>query len=1058
MAKKLILIIAALFGASLLGLIFIFINKDLSGTSDIYIQPKLDKDLIPDTRTDVEPIKAGDISFSGSEGVVFHVPGKREFGYEKRISHPEGMFQILNPWVKLYSDNNIVRITAQRGLVPIDRESDALAGGGPEHGILEGDVSIEVFRKPENITFDKFEYEPKYKELAVKLGKTKFEREFSRIVGEGQIKVVSQQFLATGQDLVMQYDQINKKLQLLEISQMQKLIVTVKKGDKTKTPLTDTPSAQDQPAEPVQPTDFMTYNLNLSDNISVETENETFTADSLSIMADISSGQKIVEEKDKITSGNDNKQLIANNSIDRENYRIITMTCSGPLVITSPQEVYHAEDGLPRLEITASGKPVEIYRNGLLALKADKVIYSHNTNNHNHDIRMISKDRFSDLYLAQGIQQTITASNQISYDFNTDIATLAGPGIINSAINADEESKIEFKDTISIKFASSEDDNSGKINVPLNSNSKVEWIECLGTVRANIKEGTFTADKTRINFNTNTESNISSTTVPAIDNMIMNGNVTMTDSQSIFSCGKLILRFRVNEGVSEPCSLWAGENVKAENESYLIQATDHILINFGTPRSSAAKAQNAMAAQQSQTAFSDMNNIFDNLNPIYVIAEGDNNNVTFKNKDKNYAVKGSSIEGKLPDIATPESDLDPALAVSLSSNNLSEDGIWSIKGSPAFVQLSQDRTVSGSNITLDQSTGFCSIPGAGSLNLMAAGQLSGSASMPVNIKWHDGVVYNISNNILTLQNAVFEIDTLSQNSILQNSKLYASNVDIEIPPTTDNDTGKVKYDLKNFRAYGPEVKLVSNSIDLLNNDLLSQSQLHAKQLIFDNLPRPKITATGGGWLEHIILCSKDKKIPADEALAKIEQLENKSGSGTTDTGYYFLQFTKNMTLNVNEKDVLFDNPIAMHYLPIDPTTLEPVSLNEDNSLPAGGMRMYCNKLQIANSENDKAMAASRFAASSGNNKITSTIGNGALGYVAASGNIFIEQSDKDGLNHIFTAEELLFDTQQDKFSISGDETTPARYDQMQFSYLNYDLATSNYNGKTWGQSAINTSK
>ncbi len=1055
MAKKLILVIAALFGAGLLGLIFIYMNKDLSGTGDLYNPSAPNADILSGDDSDLSPISAGGVSVRASKDVKFIIPGKREGGYEKRVSNPDGMLQVLNPWVKLYSNNSIIRITAQNGLLPLDRDGDAFSASGPDHGILEGDVSIEVFRKPEDVSISNFGYEPEYKELAVKLGTTKFEREFSRIVGEGQIKVISQQFLASGQDLVMQYDQINQKLQLLEISQMQKLVVTVPRKKSENNSEDDVNSSQSVPEGEIVPTDFMTYYLNLSDNITVETEDETFTANNLTIMADIASGSKIIEENEK-SDKTGNNQLVANNSINRENFNIVTMTCSGPLLITSPQEKYHSADGLPRLEIVANGNPVEIYRNGLLALKAEKVIYSQNTNNKNHEIRMVNKDRFNDLYLAQGLQQTITASNEICYDFNTNIATLAGPGFIHSAINADDESRIEFKDTIKIKFASQEQA-TGKISVPLNSSSQVEWIDCLGTVNASLKEGSFSADQTRINFNQSGEIADKGSEL-LIDNMIMTGNVKMSDSQSVFSCGKLILRFRSNNGISEPASLWAGSNVKAENPTYLIQASDHILINFGMARSGIKQAEEVVdQSLQTQTAFSDMSGLFDNLNPIYVIAEGQNDNVLFLNKEQNYSVRGWSIEGKLPDI-TGETVTEPLLAIAATSNNLSEDGIWLIKGNPAFIQLSQERTVSGPEILLDQNTGFCSIPGSGGLNLTTSGQIGGSGSVPVNIKWQDGVVYNIANNILALKDAYFEIDTLSKDNILQNSKLYAANVDIEIPPVADTTTGKIRYDLRTFRAYGPGLRLVSNEIDLLSNDLLSQSQLHAGQLTFENLPRPKLTASGGGWMEHVIICQRPAVKTDDDLIAELLGSENVGKAEKDQTGYYFLQFTTNMLYNIKDNDILFDNPVALHYLPIDPATQKPMELSSEHTLPAGGLRMFCDRLQIANSMTDKSRVVDRFQSASGNTSISNSIGDGRLGYIAASGNIFVQQTDNNDLEHIFTASEMLFDTQQQKFSIAGDEDNPARYDQLQFSYLNYDLATGNYNGKAWGQSAINTGR
>ena len=1057
MAKKLILIIASLFGVLILGLIFMSMNQGLTDDLSLSEPPNLDNSITRlSTSKEIDDINAGGVRMREMKDFIWRQPGRLEFGFLERAHKTEGKVQILDTWVKLFSNNNIVRITADKGIIPMEGNNDFLTQKMPNEGILEGNVTIEVFRKPTDVSYDDFDYDPKQKELVVKLGRTKFEREFSRIVGEGSVKVIAHEFVATGEDLIMQYDQINKKLQLLEIAQMQKLSIAVKKDNSSLQNPGDQGQNNDETDNqdvPVGPKEFMTYNLNLSDNILIQTDDGTFTADNLSIMADISSGRDIIQKTNEASEDSSQGTFIANNSFDRENRRMITMTCSGPLVITSPEKSFISENGMPRLKMTAEGRPVEIYRNGEPALKCDLLVYEQNTDgNNNHLIKLISNEQFDSIFLAQDNQRSVTASKEIKYDFNTNIATLLGPGKIRSLVNRSNQSNIDFKDMIKVKFLGQQTEND--LNIKLTSNAKVEWIECLGTVEAKIEERLISADKVRINFynqpETETETEPSETapkdSVPAIENMIMTGNVVMKDNQSVFRCGKLITRFRNYQDQSELQSLWASNNIKIETDKYLIDISDRMMVNFGVTKQASTKTD--QENDSSETAFSGVSTMFENLNPIYVLAEGANNKVLFKDKVKGNIVRGTTIEGQLPDETANVENISIA-----SSKDLSNDGIWNISGLPAVVEIGEN-VVSGKNIELDQQNGFCSIAGPGDSILSASGDITGqrmTENIPMTISWQNGIIWDTQNGIVMLKQATFEFDQLASDTIMQNSKLYADNVDITLAVKEISDTGKPIHELKSFRAYGPNLRLINNEIDLINNDLVSQSQMSASQILFEAIPHGRLIASGGGWLEHIVLCKPDSTVPSE---AEIAMNNGAVSNDRYEPGYYFLQFSKAMDIDMQAMDLTFADPIAIHYLPLKNGQKDIAHLGDSISLPAGGRRLYCDSLKLVNSETDKLETMQEFSKISGNDDIAESVGFGQLGYFYAKGNIFLELIDNNNEKHAFTAESLLYDRYQEKFSIGGADNNPASFDNVRFEYLNYDLENGNSSGKIYGTAKI----
>ena len=1053
MAKKLILLIASLFGVLLLGLIFMSMNSGLTDDLSQFEPPELDPSL-KDTgnNEDIDNIKVGDVEIREMKGFLLSQPGKLEFGFKERAHKTEGKVQINDTWVKLFSDDNIIRITADRGIIPREGDNEFLTPKMPNEGILEGNVTIEVFRKPEEISYDDFDYDPKQKELVVELGRTKFEREFSRIVGEGTVRVIAHEFVATGEDLIMQYDQINKKLQLLEIAQMQKLSVAVKKENSSLKNPGAPKATSDQTGDSVstgESQEFMTYNLNLSNDIRIQTDEGTFTADNLSIMADISSGSEVIDKTNEVSNSSSESTVIANNSFDRENRRIITMTCSGPLIITSPEETYVSPNGLPRIKMTASGRPVEIYRNGEPALKSDLLVYEQNTDGkNNHFIKLVSNEQFDGIYLAQGNQRSITASKEIFYDFNSNTATLQGPGKIKSIVSNTGQSNIDFKDMIKVKFLGEQTEEG--LDIKLNSDAKVEWIECLGTIEARLDDRLISADKVRINFyNSDETQSDSKEKMPGVENMIMTGNVVMKDSQSVFHSGKLIARFRNINDESELQSLWASNNIKVETDKYLIEVADKLLVNLGVTNTSAAAPANK--SKSSETAFSGVSTMFDKLNPVYVIAEGANNKVLFKDKEKSNIVRGSVIEGKLPE------ESDHSVTTVAAAKDLSNDGIWTISGSsrlPAIVEVGE-KVVKGPVIELDQQNGFCSIAGKGDFILPASGEITGkklSENIPVEISWKNGVVYDTENGIIMLKEATFEFDQLVSDTMLQNSKLYADNVDITLAVKEINETGEPSSELYSFRAYGPNLRIISNEIDLTNNDLVSQSQMNAGQVTFEAIPHGKLTASGGGWLEHVVLCKPESMIPTEAEIAK----SNGAGSNSErySPGYYFLQFSKAMEIDMQTMDLTFADPIAIHYLPLENGRKDIAGIGNSIALPAGGRRMYCDSLKMINSEADKLEVMQEFSEISGNDAVADSVGFGQLGYFYAKGNIFLELNDNKDKKHVFTADSLLYDRYQQKFSIGGAPGIPARFNNIRFDYLNYNLENGQYSGKTHGTAEI----
>jgi hypothetical protein len=77
---------------------------------------------------------------------------------------------------------------------------------------------------------------------------------------------------------------------------------------------------------------------------------------------------------------------------------------------------------------------------------------------------------------------------------------------------------------------------------------------------------------------------------------------------------------------------------------------------------------------------------------------------------------------------------------------------------------------------------------------------------------------------------------------------------------------------------------------------------------------------------------------------------------------------------------------------------------------------------------------------------------GRLNQFHAAGRVFMEYVEKKGTSHTFTCEKMDFNREEDTLRLTGSESLPVRFDQMQFLQLIYHPTTGQYHGTPFGQS------
>ena len=343
-----------------------------AGPGPVPLQSGSDEDVEMLQIGTIESGAAGELTVETgrTEDITFVRPiedGVLRTSFAKRIRGTEGVFQVSKPRYELLYDNgSVIRLTAEVGSVPIDT-----TGGLPEAGALEDSVRIEVYDRSE-LTDVQAKPKPDELELLVELDRLDFEREFSRISSPGRVRITSDYLKLTGTDLAFQYDQINNRLQHLQVRRVEQLAVA---GDALAPPTRDDdePSPSDTHEDTArQPTGVSsadigessaaisessakigpTYRLTIDNQVVVHSGQQRLAAETIEVMINLDFSSKALGTSQTSAAKDTTTAQAASKSADRPDKPVTwtRLTCQGPLQLTLAQR--QPDKPTKRMEVT----------------------------------------------------------------------------------------------------------------------------------------------------------------------------------------------------------------------------------------------------------------------------------------------------------------------------------------------------------------------------------------------------------------------------------------------------------------------------------------------------------------------------------------------------------------------------------------------------------------------------------------------------------------------------------------------------------------------------------
>ena len=1038
MQKRFILVLITFLGV-LAGL-FIYQKITVPPSSNETTGPIAPPPPLPTTKGTTEDIKEIEISEVGviqTESPRFEYRDQkgritREFGFKKRLGGSEGIFKISEPWVKIHSqDNRIIKISAETGSVPLETEGGQIQM--PESGYLE-QVLIQMYHipgpvfsseQPEQAKLTR-ETTAEIAEITVQLeGQVEFQVEFSRLESRGQFIVTSTTFNAVGRGLSLIYDQVNERLQELELRQIEKLIMPAESIElsQTKAAKTNEKKSRSGAADDKKnvASEIATYRLTLSDEVIIDQGSEKLAADDIEILAQVDYSQ--FKQQDSLfgaasqqsgtgekgepipnAPASGHKQAETPASAPLKN---IVLTCKGPLHIAIDEKNELGPSG-EQLRFTATGKPARIWRDGELAVEADEIRYE----KFQRQIRLSSVSQ-RPVRLLMGSNQWASAAGGVIIDQIQARAGLLGPGQLEYAEpQSGQTSHIDYQDQVQVEFASgTKADGASSILW-----GQIQQLTFTGRLNAKNEDGRVQADKGRLEFYPPTQSRAEQkspekTDVTRLKSLELVGNVQAEGKDSRFSAEQLNAAFApVEKGPSPLQHLIAQGNVRAEDPNYIIEAGQQLRLTFDVKASSPNKQR--ATDSSGDTGKNSGNWGFDQLLKQSKLksawAEGPDGKVRFTVKDDKYQIVGDRVEGD------------------------ATQNIWTIYGNKAqVIGLARQGLLEGDAITANLKEGLCCIPGPGALEISIKSSLLETVpSRPslMQITWQDSATYSIKQQNITLHHVNARIEQTDKTHRITELACPILTVFLDQNPdkkkTSGSESGPISLNkLKEFQAQGPLVRVAARELDLETDRIIRNMHLHSQELRYDDVAG-SFVAQGPGWIELINYRPDRPKEKTREKSSLDMTVSNLFGDeGPTRS---LIQFGGQFQFHRDRNQLSFSGQVALDHLPLTAELLQEPTLV---ILIPGVRRLDCEYLQLTFARNRVDQADSTSA------QIPDLT---AVERMEARGEIFAETVGPQAREHFFAGDSLVYDIKTDMLVIQGKRSMPAYFDLEPFSMVQWN--------------------
>jgi len=563
MGKKIIILGVSF--AAILAVLFIYrqANRDLESLQETVtpsqgtsVTSPVESDKIDENIEIVD--QASGVGIGKAEGFVFVKPGEYEIRFARRVADGTDTIQLSEPQVTLYYRKVIMQITAQTLTMPA--EFSDMQSKLPSAGSLRGQVKLLLYQRiptPEasQSQSDKTTGEsskmvvPSEPQVTIELDHMNYTREFSLLTSNGPVRIEAEQFKLAGSDLTLQYDQINDRLQELQLQHLDKLQMATNilgQADLSADQKTTTQPQKDEDKgksngsgkKKGKEKPIAVYRLSFSKNVIINQRQEKLLADSLEIITEIdpadanslsgsAESSKATEPPvPPVTESVAANATPADSTVPpQQTIEYAELTCDGPLRIISLDEKPAVDSLSRRLEFVAYGQPAIIQRNNDTVVSADVIRYRYQ-----NQTAQLQASAGRAVMLSQGPHQQVTAQKEINFDSRTGLATLFGPGQVEYLEKGkDSPAIIKYNDQMIIKSTSS--------GMPVDtamslSDSSPEWMEFNGRLAATMDLWEIQADQGRITFLPKTEPAEKSSSSPKVKTVELTGNVYMSDPNS----------------------------------------------------------------------------------------------------------------------------------------------------------------------------------------------------------------------------------------------------------------------------------------------------------------------------------------------------------------------------------------------------------------------------------------------------------------------------------------------------------------------------------------------
>ncbi len=942
-----------------------------------------------------------------------------QVGFEERLRQQAGRFEVRNPWAKFYAeDGRQVDIRAPRGWLPVSFIRGELEW--PERGALEDGVVIKVFGKPANEEESKADAANRPVEVAIALERVEFERDMSRIRSQGKVRIDSEQFIAVGKDLSLQYDQINRRLQELELRRIERLrFVNVSLPDAGGNGAPGMSAGADdikgEKSSTKNPNDSaVTYLLSLQDDVQLSHGQDRISADTVTVRV----VSPVISNSDLAPPAPGDKQGSDAATGKPDQRDMVDITCKGPMRINALDtesdpcfsELFFTLHGQPQ------GRPVEIWRKDIPVAQAARIQYAH----HIQTLSLFAANE-QDIWLSPGQGHYLTSEQSIEYEQVQGLVTLRGPGEIHYVID-DENGfvSLSYRDTISVKLQPEE---SLRPEVSAMSSQAVEWVAFDGGVVLNAELGRLQANQGRLDFAV-PDPCAAADGEAQLRSARLSGKVRADKKKNHFEANAVTVQFGSGGAKSAlPLTMRAEGDIVLESDDWRIDAKDYVYLGFDNePENRTQRLQWVETLNRQSYGVEDDEDDesregggfarFFEQDMDYIELGGESQGVTLKHKKGKLEIVSDRVEGNIL------------------------EGLWQIYGTP-MAEVSLDRTtdlwggLQTPHIMLDMDAGRCIIPRNGRMTIMSAFDLEGrklQEPMPLNVNWEDRAEFGLYERDVVFYETRSELRRTTQTVDVVNA--------IECPVLSlilkEETSGElVSGNVTSLHARGPAVRLSSRQLHARTLQPELVSEVRVEDLRYDG-SRNKLIAKGAGWIDIVDYRraeSQPETSKDDRAFSRLLSDTMGRQDGPTRT---LLSFNKGMTIDNQKNIVLFEEEVSFYRSPA-----EEVSRREDLFWL---MRFYCDNLELSGrtsgpAENDGGLTTD-----------TSVLND--LSALKAWGDVAFEYASQEAeRNHTATASEMHYLREENLLMFHGSSTSPVRFNGTEMLNLTLNLETGEFESK-----------